>query len=196
MALDLSFSSLTPDRWSDLEALFGPRGACSGCWCRWWRCSRREFEPNGNAGNHAAFRNIVGRGEVPGILAYASGRPAGWCSVAPRSTYPSLLRSPVLRPADDTPAWSIVCLFVAGDCRGRGVSRRLIRAAVDHVRREGGRLIEAYPTNPRGRRLTAVSSYMGTPEMFEAAGFRECSRPSEARIIMRRVVRPRRRRDG
>ena len=27
------YHSLTPDRWGDLEALFGERGACGGCWC-------------------------------------------------------------------------------------------------------------------------------------------------------------------
>lgn len=190
MALDLRFEPLTPDRWGDLETLFGPRGACSGCWCMWWRCSRREFERNGNKGNRHAFHGIVRRGDVPGILAYSGERPVGWCSVAPRSSYPSLLRSRALKPADDKPAWSIVCLFVARAWRGRGVGKGLARAAVDHVRRHGGRLVEAYPTNPRGKRLDAVSSFMGTPEIFDAAGFREWARPSEARIIMRRGVRP------
>lgn len=158
----------------------------------WWRCSRREFEQNRNAGNREAFREIVLHGETPGILAYADGRPVGWCSVAPRSTYPSLLRSRILKPLDDKPAWSIVCLFVAAGWRGRGVGKRLARAAVDHVRREGGTLVEAYPTNPRGKRLAPVSSYMGTPALFGSAGFTECARPSEARVIMRRGVRPRR----
>ena len=190
MALALTFAPLTPDRWNDLETLFGERGAYSGCWCMWWRCTRREFEQKGNEGNRRAFREIVRRGDVPGILAYRQGQPVGWCSIAPRSTYPSLLRSPVLRPTDDEPAWSIVCLFVAKGFRGRGIARRLARAAVGHVRRQGGRLVEAYPTDPRGRRLDAVSSYMGTPDLFETAGFREHSRPSAARIIMRRGVRP------
>ncbi len=31
---------LTPDRWDDLETLFGPRGAYVGCWCMFWRVSR------------------------------------------------------------------------------------------------------------------------------------------------------------
>ena len=30
--LDLTFHPVTPDRWPDLERLFGPRGAYSGCW--------------------------------------------------------------------------------------------------------------------------------------------------------------------
>lgn len=192
MKPSLEFRPLTVDRWDDLERLFGPRGAHSGCWCMWWRCSRREFEKNGNRGNRAAFRQLVEQGIPTGILAYAAGEPVGWCSVAPRSSYPSLLRSRTLRPVDERPAWSIVCFFVARQWRGKGVARALARAAIEHVREHGGDLLEAYPTNPRGRRLAAVSSYMGTPGILTAAGFRECARPSEARIVMRRGIRPRR----
>jgi len=188
----LEFRPLTIDRWDDLERLFGPRGAHSGCWCMWWRCSRREFEKNGNRGNRAAFRQLVEQGIPTGILAYSAEEPVGWCSVAPRGTYPSLLRSRTLRPVDERPAWSIVCFFVARQWRGKGIAKALARAAIEHVREHGGDLIEAYPTNPRGRRLAAVSSYMGTPEILAPAGFRECARPSEARIVMRRGIRPRR----
>jgi hypothetical protein len=35
---------LTPDRWDDFEELFGSRGAYGGCWCMWWRTTRKEFE--------------------------------------------------------------------------------------------------------------------------------------------------------
>jgi GNAT superfamily N-acetyltransferase len=188
----LKFRPLTPDRWDDLEDLFGPRGACSGCWCMWWRCTRRQFDLNGNEGNRRAFRKIVNQGSPPGILAYAADKAVGWCSVAPRESYPSLMRSRVLKPADEQPAWSLTCLFVARDWRGRGMSEALVRASVDYVRERGGRLVEAYPTDPRGKRLAAVSSYMGTPAIFRAAGFREFSRPSPARVIMRRQLRPRR----
>ena len=156
----------------------------------WWRCSRRKFESNGNKGNRKAFRRLVMSGRPPGILAYADGQPIGWCSVAPRETYPALLRSRTLKPVDDRPVWSVVCFFVAKDWRGKGVSRRLAGAAVDYVREQGGKLLEAYPTDPRGRRLAPVSSYMGTPGILSAAGFKVCARPSEVRVVMRRAVRP------
>jgi hypothetical protein len=32
LGLDLTFYPVTPDRWPDLERLFGPRGAYPGCW--------------------------------------------------------------------------------------------------------------------------------------------------------------------
>ena len=44
----------TPDRWPDVERLFGPKGAVDGCWCMWWRQSSAEYlecrgEPNRQA---------------------------------------------------------------------------------------------------------------------------------------------------
>ena len=37
-------SPLTPERWNDLEALFGPHGASGGCWCMYWRLPRKIFD--------------------------------------------------------------------------------------------------------------------------------------------------------
>jgi len=64
----------------------------------------------------------------------------------------------------------------------------MIRGAVDYVRKRGGKVIEAYPTVPRGGKLPPVSSFMGFPAVFARVGFVECTRPSEARMIMRCVV--------
>jgi hypothetical protein len=102
------YHSLTPDRWGDLEELFGARGACGGCWCMLWRLKRSEFEKQKGAQNKAAFKAVVDSGEAPGILAYANGSPIGWCALAPRETYPSLGRSRVLKRIDYKPVWSIV----------------------------------------------------------------------------------------
>ena len=66
-----------------------------------------------------------------------------------------------------------------------GLTTVLIKGAVEHVRRSGGSVVEAYPTRPRGKKLEAVSSFMGVPASFERAGFVECARPSDAKVIMR-----------
>jgi len=109
----LEFHPVTPDRWKDLEALFGKRGACGGCWCMWWRMKRSEFEKKKGEGNKRALKKIIDSGEIPSLLAYANGRPIGWCSIAPRETYPVLERSRTLKRVDDQPVWSVVCFFVA-----------------------------------------------------------------------------------
>jgi GNAT superfamily N-acetyltransferase len=181
----LEFHPLTKERWADFEKLFGPNGAYSGCWCMWWRLKRSEFDRMHGEGTRSAMKQLVESGDVPGLLAYSDDMPVGWCSVAPRDHYPSLNRSRVLKKLDDTPVWSIVCFFVAKEHRSKGMTIQLIQAAVEYVRRCGGRVVEAYPTRPRGRRLPPVSSYMGLPALFEKAGFRLCAQPSGSKVIMR-----------
>lgn len=185
----LQFYPLTTERWPDFDTLFGPRGAYGGCWCMWWRLTRSQFEQQQGESNRQAMQAIVARGEVPGILGYWQGEPIAWCSVAPRQQFASLNRSPVLKPLDDTPVWSLVCLFVSPDYRGRGVTLDVIRGAIDYVKEQGGEVVEAYPTVPRESRLPPVSSFMGTPAMFERAGFVACARPSASRMVMRYEVR-------
>src|SRR5262245_14495751 len=120
---------LTPDRWPDLEALFGERGACGGCWCMYWRLRRADFHAGKGQPNKDALRALVDAGPPPGLLAYVGGVAVGWCAVGPRETYPGLARSRILRPVDERPVWSITCLFVDRAHRRRGLSARLLRAA-------------------------------------------------------------------
>lgn len=176
---------LTPKRWPDFETLFGDHGAYGGCWCMWWRSTRREFEERKGEGNRRALKAIVDAGKVPGILAYLGKEPVGWCSVAPREEFSSLERSPVLKRLDDQPVWSIVCFFVAKGYRGQGVAEALIGGALDYVKNRGGSIAEAYPTPPKKTPLAPVSSFMGLPAMFARAGFVECARPSRSKWIMR-----------
>ena len=61
---------LTSRRWPDFENLFGPNGACGGCWCMWWRIKRSQYDQQKGEGNRLAMRAIVDAGQVPGLLAY------------------------------------------------------------------------------------------------------------------------------
>jgi hypothetical protein len=38
----LVVQELTPAVWPALERLFGPNGACGGCWCMYWRIREGE----------------------------------------------------------------------------------------------------------------------------------------------------------
>ena len=84
---------LTPDRWADLELLFGPHGAYSGCWCMWWRVAGKDWSAQRGEGNRAAFKDVVDSGEVPGIIGYLDGEPAAWCAIAPRDAHMRLAKS-------------------------------------------------------------------------------------------------------
>lgn len=189
MTEGLEFHPLSPDRWADLERLFGEQGACGGCWCMWWRLSHREFEAQKGEGTRQALKAVVQSGEVPGILAYWKSQPVGWCAVAPRERFPRLARSRILRPVDNAPVWSIVCFFVDEAHRGRGVHAGLLRAAVEYVREQGGQIVEGYPVEPKEGRIAPTFAYHGLASAFRKAGFVEVARRSETRPIMRLVLR-------
>jgi GNAT superfamily N-acetyltransferase len=184
----LEFHPLTPDRWRDLEELFGDRGACGGCWCMYWRLKRSQYNLEKGEKNKRAFKAIVEANETPGILAYAGGKAVAWCSVAPRETFPGIGRSRILKPVDDRAVWSVACLFVDKGYRRRGVSTRILKAAIDFVRERGGRILEGYPVDPKKDQPDAFV-WTGLASAFIKAGFKEVERRSESRPIMRREIR-------
>jgi len=155
----------------------------------WWRLKRSEFERQKGEENRRAFKNIVDSGQIPGILAYANGQPIAWCSVAPRDTYSTLQRSRILKPVDKEPVWSIVCFFVAKQFRRKGVTRKLLKATMEYVGRQGGKILEGYPLEPKKRKIPDAFAYTGLASAFRKAGFVEVLRRSETRPIMRYVIR-------
>jgi GNAT superfamily N-acetyltransferase len=185
----LAIHPLTPERWPDLLRLFGPRGACAGCWCMWWRLARKEWTAGKGGRNRRRLEEYVARGHVPGLLAYEGDEPVGWVAIEPRDAYPRLDRSRTLARVDDLPVWSITCFFVARPHRRRGVTRALIDAAVRHARAGGARAVEAYPVDYAGE-VADAWAYTGAASTFRAARFAEVARRSPSRPIVRRALRP------
>ena len=190
--MSIRIEPLTPDRWPDLEALFGPSGAYSGCWCMFLRKPSSQFDAdcrNGGAANRADFRAAVEAGPVPGLLAFRDGDCVGWVAVAAREAYSRVLRSPIHKPIDDAgPVYSISCFFVAPSARGSGVADALLEAAVEFARSSGAAFVEAYPNDQGGDRRPAADVWRGTLTQFERAGFRVVARRKPARPIVRREV--------
>ena len=185
------FEPLTAARWDAFAKLFGPKGACAGCWCMWWRLPKKTFDAQRGDGNRKALQSIVREGRPPGVIALRDGLAVGWCAIAPRSEYTRLSSARVLKPIDDEPVWSITCLFVEKDHRRKGLSVALIEAAVRWAASEGATTIEAYPIDPRGGSMADTFAFHGLPRAYEKARFTVAARPSDARVIMRRKVRPR-----
>ncbi len=184
---DLEFHPLTPDRWRDFEKLFGPKGACGGCWCMWWRLTNKDFSRQKGEANKNALKHLVDSGEATGILAYCGDKPVGWCSVAPRAAFPRLARSRVLKQVDDQPVWSVVCFFVAKQHRRQGVTVALLKAAVDYAGKQGASTVEGYPVETRSCEIADIFAYTGLVSAFRKVGFVELRR-SPTRPIMRYII--------
>lgn len=160
-----------------------------GCWCMSYRDSRVS------GADRPAFMEELCRTEPgPGVLAFVDGDPAGWCSVAPRSTYRRLMNSRTIPFLDDRDPWSVVCFVVRAGFRRRGLMHDLLEGAVAHAAAQGAAVLEGYPIELQdGDRVDVISGYVGTTGLFEAHGF-EVAGPTTAhsghrpRWIMRREL--------
>jgi GNAT superfamily N-acetyltransferase len=179
---------LTPDLWPALEDLFGPNGACNGCWCMYPRIGT-DYRKRPREKNRAAFRRIVKEGPPPGLLAFApsdGGEVAvGWCQLTPRSSLPWFDTSSRLKRVDDAPVWSISCFFIRRGHRRKGVSGALIKAALQMAKAAKAPALEAYPVDSD---ISATTSYTGYASSFARAGFDVVARPHPARPIMRHAL--------
>jgi GNAT superfamily N-acetyltransferase len=180
----LSFQPLTSNRFADFEHLFGPRGACAGCWCTFWKLRGKAYEENTGGTARQMQKSIVDSGVVPGLLAYSNGEPVGWIAVEPRSAYPKLAHSRILKPVDDEDVWSVTCFFVASQARRQGLTVDLLKAAVEYVKEQGGKIVEGYPVDAK-KDMPPAFIYHGVAAAFQKAGFVEVARRSETRPIMR-----------
>jgi len=184
----MRFEELRPDLWPAVERLFGPKGTCSGCWCLWWRSeSRKARTAIEGAAAKKALKNLVGKGQAKGILAFAEDEPVGWCSFGPRKDFPSLERVKAYRRGDTSDVWSIVCFFIHRKWRGKGLSRGLLRAAVGSMRKHGVKIVEAYSSTATksGRKLSASLAWTGPQKIFEEQGFKTVRATDQLKPLMR-----------
>ena len=179
--MKLTIRPLSPDLWPALEDLFGPLGACNGCWCMYCRIGA-EYKKRPRESNKADFRAIVRRGPPPGLLAFDGDLPVGWCQVTPRDAVPWLDQTWRLKRVDDLPVWSLSCLYIRIGYRRRGVSVALIKEAMRMAKRAKAPALEAYPFDAA---VSPSSTSTGFASTFARLGFKVVARRIPARPIMR-----------
>ncbi|TCP52582.1 acetyltransferase (GNAT) family protein [Tumebacillus sp. BK434] len=183
--------------WEDLEAVLGAARCHSGrCYCQRYKIpvskwnqiddDERAFllRAETNCGNPEA-------GTTSGLLAYLDDEPVGWCAIEPRIAYKKLSSSRVPwagrnEDKQDEGVWAITCFLIRNGYRRRGITYELTRAAVEFARKRGARAVEGYPmiTVP-DKEITWGELHVGSRNAFAAAGFREVTRPTERRVVMR-----------
>lgn len=155
-------------RWHDFASFMVPRKpGGGGCVCMSYRDARLAMPERIDHMQHECETR-----PGPGVLVYADGEVAGWCSVAPKSAYRRLMNSRTIPHLDEErDPWSIVCFVVRGGFRRRGLMHDLLDGAVEHARANGAALVEGYPVDTAGERVDVISGYVGTVELFEKHGF-------------------------
>ena len=87
------------------------------------------------------------------------------------------------------PDYRLTCFFIDRDCRRRGVSSAALRGALDLIA-QGGGVVEAYPRDTQGKKLSASHLYNGTRSQFEKAGFEFVRSKGEFNGVMRITIEP------
>jgi hypothetical protein len=61
----------------------------------------------------------------------------------------------------------------------------LLEAAIRYAKEHGARIVEGYPVEPKGRRMSGSEGFTGMESAFRRMGFVEVLRRSPGRPIMR-----------
>jgi GNAT superfamily N-acetyltransferase len=134
--------------------------------------------------SRAELRSLAGIDPPPGLIGYQGAVPVGWISLGPREDYAKLQRSPVMKPVDELPVWSVVCFVVPSEHRRQGVAKALLAGAVEYARNRGVSFLEAY-TSDIPYRIADDWLWFGTKSIYDAAGFEEVARRRPARPVVR-----------
>ena len=176
----LEFREVDRNSWSDLERLFESRGGPKYCWCMVWRRMPRGAFRSDSGAKKEALKHLVEEGAAVGIIGYKDSEPNVWVSIAPRDTYRELGGSRYPLKESDR-VWSVVCFFAPRRLRGHGIMRQMIHAAVDHARKNGATMLEAYPVE----KCSPSYRFMGFVSSFESHGFQKVGEAGTRRNVMR-----------
>lgn len=180
---NITIAPATAERFDDAEHALSGGGDGRSCQCQWWMITNAEWQNTTKEQRERMLRHEVAAGPPPALIAYVDGEAAGWVRVGPRPPQVRLRRTRSFsdnseEPWDDESVWTVSCFVVRKEHRGKGLTARLLEAAIDYARESGARVIEAYPLDPdAGKKIPVNDLYHGVLSTFQDAGFREVARP-------------------
>ncbi len=168
--IEITIAEMSPARQEDYLAFFdhdaftdNPRWASCYCFFHFATHDREEWNQRTAQQNRAAIVDMIRQGRLHGYLAYAGGKPIGWCNANLRTNYTTLESGPSSQAVG-----AIVCFIVAKRYRGIGVARRLLDAACAGFASQGIAVVEVYA---RKDTEDEAANHHGPLSMYLACGF-------------------------
>jgi GNAT superfamily N-acetyltransferase len=186
---DLTIERLGPATWDAFATLIERHnGVWGGCWCTWFHPACGE-KGRSAEGNRALKKRLVVEGNAHAALVFDGNLAVGWRQYGPPDELPSIYhRKEYEANLEALPDYRITCLFIDRNYRRRGVGAVAVRGALELIARAGGRVVEAYPQDTGGEKVSASFLYNGTRTLFEAAGFTYERRKGKNHCAMRKTV--------
>jgi hypothetical protein len=175
---------LGPATWADFAALAERHnGVWGGCWCTWFHAQAgtggRIIGPSGAERGQTAESNraikewLVREGRAHAALVFDGDVAVAWCEYGAPEELPNIYHLKEYEVGlGKLPDYRLTCLFVDRKYRRAGVAAVAVRGALQLIAQAGGGVVEAYPQDTDGKKVSASFLYNGTRSLFEQAGFR------------------------
>lgn len=114
-----------------------------------------------------------------------------WCQYGTPEELPNIYhRKEYEAGMERLPDYRLTCFFVDKRYRRAGLAAVALRGALDLIAREGGGIVEAYPQDTHGEKISASFLYNGTRSLFEQAGFTYDRPKGKNHCVMTKIVAP------
>ena len=102
---------------------------------------------------------MVNEGRAHAALVFDGDEAVAWCEYGTPAELPNIYHRKEYEAGLDTlPDYRITCLFVDKEYRRQGVTAVALRGALDLIAQAGGGVVEAYPHDTDGKKVSARSS--------------------------------------
>lgn len=180
---------LAPDTWDAYADLMERHnGVWGGCWCTYFHTlhAAKTFDADEN---RALKERLVREGNAHAALVFDGDTAVAWCQYGSPSELPNIYhRKQYEAELDIVPDYRLTCLFVDTRYRRKGVAAVAVQGALELIAREGGGVVEAYPQDTAGKKVSSSFLFNGTRSLFEAAGFTFERSKGKNHTVMRRRV--------
>jgi GNAT superfamily N-acetyltransferase len=180
---------LDPDTWEAFERFAGRHnGVWSGCWCTWFHASpaERGGKERTSESNRALKQRLVNEGRAHAALVFDGDEAVGWCQYGVPAELPNIKhRKEYEAAAGSLPDYRLTCFFVDSKYRRKGVAGAALQGALQLIAAAGGGVVEAYPQDTGGQKVSASFLYSATRSLFEQAGFSYVRHQGKNHCVMR-----------
>ena len=186
---DYQVKPLGPDTWEAFAGLAERHnGVWNGCWCTWFHTFHAEKEHTAE-GNRALKERLVNEGRAHAALVFDGDAAVAWCEYGTPDELPNINHRKEYEAAlDRLPDYRLTCFFVDKKYRRQGLADVALHGALHLIAQAGGGIVEAYPQDTDGQKVSASFLYNGTRSLFEQAGFSYVRSKGKNHCVMRKVI--------
>src|SRR3954447_7443448 len=187
----LTVRALAPETWDAFAALAERHnGVWGGCWCTWFHILHADKTFKADSNRELKHR-LVMEGRAHAALVFDGELAVGWLEYGVLDELPNIYhRKEYEEGMDRPPDYRLTCFFTDRNYRRQGVSAAALDGALKLIAQAGGGVVEAYPQDTGGKKISASFLYNGTRSLFEKAGFTYLRGKGKNHCVMSKTVDP------